>query len=166
MPEKKYTGDWRACYEEWKSRFYLFARQQARTATDAEDILQEALVKVWGQSKGAEATPGMVFGQIRRAAIDWGRKESRRTKREAVFGQEASEGSWFREGGPGSGLDVEGALRSLAAEQQEVLVLKIWCGLSFAEIGDALDVSANTAASRYRYGLQGMRRYFGEEVTA
>lgn len=164
MPEKEFTGDWRACYEEWKSRFYLFARQQTRTDADAEDVLQEAVVKLWGDKRQA-VTPGMVFGQIRRSAIDWARKESRRSKREEEYAREAGEGLWFVEGGPGSGLDVEGALRSLAGEQQEVLILKIWCGLSFAEIGQALDLSANTAASRYRYGLEGMRRYFGEEVS-
>ena len=33
-------------------------------------------------------------------------------------------------------------------------MLKIWEGLTFAEIAEVLDESPNTAASRYRYALQ------------
>jgi len=46
------------------------------------------------------------------------------------------------------------AMRSLPVEQREVVVLKIWEDLTFAQIGDVLGVPAATAASRYRYGLQ------------
>jgi hypothetical protein len=42
-----------------------------------------------------------------------------------------------------------------------VLALKIDGGLSFAEIGMALGVSPNTAASRYRYALERLRARSG-----
>lgn len=45
------------------------------------------------------------------------------------------------------------ALRKLPREQSEVVVLKIWESLTFAQIGQVLDVSPATAASRYRYAL-------------
>jgi RNA polymerase sigma-70 factor (ECF subfamily) len=66
---------------------------------------------------------------------------------------------WFE---PASGeTDAERAamrrLRSLPAEQREVIVLKIWHGYTFEAIGQLLDISANTAAGRYRYGLQKLR---------
>jgi RNA polymerase sigma-70 factor (ECF subfamily) len=35
--------------------------------------------------------------------------------------------------------------------------LKLWTGLTFEEIASALDISPNTAASRYRYALDKMR---------
>jgi RNA polymerase sigma-70 factor (ECF subfamily) len=39
-------------------------------------------------------------------------------------------------------------------EQREVIVLKLWHGYTFEEIGGLLEISPNTAAGRYRYGLQ------------
>ncbi len=46
------------------------------------------------------------------------------------------------------------ALRNLPVEQSEVVVLKIWEELTFAEIAEILSVPPATAASRYRYGLE------------
>jgi DNA-directed RNA polymerase specialized sigma24 family protein len=45
-------------------------------------------------------------------------------------------------------------LAELPMAQREVIVLKLWQGCTFEEIGGLLDVSPNTAAGRYRYGLQ------------
>jgi RNA polymerase sigma-70 factor (ECF subfamily) len=46
------------------------------------------------------------------------------------------------------------ALAALPMEQREVIVLKIWHRCTFEEIAGLLDISPNTAAGRYRYGLQ------------
>jgi RNA polymerase sigma-70 factor (ECF subfamily) len=45
----------------------------------------------------------------------------------------------------------------LPSEQREVVVLKIWGGLTFAQIAEQLELSAHTAASRYRYALSKLR---------
>ncbi len=59
-------------------------------------------------------------------------------------------------------LAVHDALSQLPAEQAEVVVLKVWHELTFAQIGEVLDISPNTAASRYRYGLEKLRELLGE----
>jgi RNA polymerase sigma-70 factor (ECF subfamily) len=46
----------------------------------------------------------------------------------------------------------------LPPKQREVIAMKIDGELTFAEIGAVLGVSANTAASRYRYALEKLRR--------
>jgi len=46
------------------------------------------------------------------------------------------------------------ALRSLPSEQAEVVVLKIWEEMTFAQIAEILEMSPDTAASRYRYAMQ------------
>ena len=46
------------------------------------------------------------------------------------------------------------ALRRLPQRQSEVVVLKVWEGLTFAQIGEVLAVSPATVASRYRYALE------------
>ncbi len=62
---------------------------------------------------------------------------------------------------------VRRALAKLPPAQAEVVVLKIWEEMTFAEIGDVLGQSPNTAASRYRYALQKLSQHLhalGEEV--
>ena len=52
------------------------------------------------------------------------------------------------------------ALDRLPHDQREVLVMKIWNELTFAEIASALGISQNTAASRYRYALAALKKIF------
>jgi RNA polymerase sigma-70 factor (ECF subfamily) len=56
---------------------------------------------------------------------------------------------------------LERALAALSSEQREVLALKTEAGLTFEQIGAALGVSPNTAASRYRYALEHLRTALG-----
>ena len=50
------------------------------------------------------------------------------------------------------------AMRALSAPYREVLTLKIWGGLTFEQIAQTIGVPMNTAASRYRYALQEIRK--------
>ena len=50
------------------------------------------------------------------------------------------------------------ALRQLPSDQAEVVVLKIWEEMTFAEIGEVLDISQHTVASRYQYAMQKLSR--------
>ena len=52
------------------------------------------------------------------------------------------------------------AVERLPNEQREVVILKIWNELTFAEIAAALAISQNTAASRYRYALGALKKNF------
>ncbi len=49
------------------------------------------------------------------------------------------------------------ALAELPPEQRAVVHLKLWEELTFEQIAETLDISPNTAASRYRYGLDKLR---------
>src|SRR5262249_10519497 len=49
------------------------------------------------------------------------------------------------------------ALAELPADQRAVVHLKLWEHLTFEQIAEALDIPPNTAASRYRYGLDKLR---------
>lgn len=149
--------DWDDFYSEWADRFLLFARQQTRSRADAEDILQEAFVHIWSKrTLFPRIEPGLVFMQIRRFAVDRARREDRRQRRESDYAGDLD--CWFTatNGGPDAG-DMKTLLRKLPAEQQEVVVLKIWGDQTFESIGKALDISPNTAASRFRYGLEKLR---------
>ena len=53
---------------------------------------------------------------------------------------------------------IQSALVKLTDIHREVITLKVWGGLTFAEIAAALGIPANTAASRYRYALHELRK--------
>jgi RNA polymerase sigma-70 factor (ECF subfamily) len=48
-------------------------------------------------------------------------------------------------------------LERLPRDQREVIVLKIWHEHTFEAIGELLELSPNTVAGRYRYGLQKLK---------
>src|SRR5439155_12214786 len=52
---------------------------------------------------------------------------------------------------------LSAALAELPTEQRAIVHLKLWEGLTFEQIADLLGISPNTAASRYRYGLDKLR---------
>jgi len=52
---------------------------------------------------------------------------------------------------------LSAALGELPAEQRAVVHLKLWEGLTFEQIAELLGIPLNTAASRYRYGLDKLR---------
>ena len=56
------------------------------------------------------------------------------------------------------------AVNSLRPEFSEALTLKLWGGLTFKEIGQALDISPNTAASRYRYAIEELKKQVGKAI--
>ena len=53
-----------------------------------------------------------------------------------------------------SSIQIEQTLSRLPEEQREAVVLRIWGDLSFEEIAGIQQVPLQTAAARYRYGLQ------------
>ena len=49
------------------------------------------------------------------------------------------------------------ALNHIRGQSREVVVLKIWGQLTFEEAAAVIGISPNTAASRYRYGLEKLK---------
>ena len=49
--------------------------------------------------------------------------------------------------------NLRNALSALPTEQREVIVMHVWGELTFSQIANLLELSANTVASRYRYAL-------------
>ena len=151
---------WSEWLEEFGPRLMLFARQQTRCEADAEDVLQSALVKTWksyGDHPSAELL-GLVFTNIRRCAIDFARSQDRRTDREQKLLEEMGPPvAWFEMPDDDETRSLQVALSNLPEKLREVITLKLWGDLTFAQIGETLDISQNTAASRYRYALEHLR---------
>lgn len=158
------ASDW----DEWLAAhtpaLLLFARQQTRSDADAQDLVQDAVVESWQRQGDGQPPPlPRVYWTIRRRAIDLARSEDRRALRESALEVEVGR-CWFD-----SSVEdrertrlLQEAMNTLEAIYREVITLKVWGGLTFAEIGAALEIPANTAASRYRYGLEELRKHTRE----
>ena len=151
---------WKEWFAQHGPRLLLFARQQARNDYDAEDILQEAFVRIWRlYGHTGEIAPGLVFQAIRRLSIDYARRDIRRQHREKKADEvdriECGSVQWFESSleKKECHIQLEEAIRQLSSKHQEVLMLKIWGELTFEEIGKTLEIPLHTAASRYRHAL-------------
>jgi RNA polymerase sigma-70 factor, ECF subfamily len=152
--------DWKVCFSEFGPGLLLFARQWVRSPADAEDIVQEAFVKFWRRNHRID-NRALLYATVRSIALDLIRRDSRRARREAEAFSDAEQSIEPQfELGNESQRALAAAVDRLPHEQREVLVMKIWNELTFAEIATALGISNNTAASRYRYALNALKKNF------
>lgn len=166
---------WREWLMEHGSKLLLFARQQTRSQEDAQDVFQDALVKLVEKIRTGEFVGGQeswlpyLYTAIRRLAIDLSRKDDRRKKREDNVGADIEADAretfhpWFESDASDdeTRIQLEDGLKELPAKFSEVILMKVWGERTFAEIGETLGISQNTAASRYRYGLEALKKHLG-----
>src|SRR5207244_13482730 len=103
----------------------------------------------------------LLYAIVRSTALDFIRRDSRRARREMVAFAESEESIEPKfEFADEEQQALAAAMDRLPHDQREVLVMKIWNELTFAEIASALEISQNTAASRYRYALAALKKIF------
>lgn len=161
MPPELSQDDWSSWLQKNANRLMLFARQQTRCEADAEDVLQMALVKTWKTHDGPPDNKviSLAFTNVKRCAIDLARSNKRRIAREEFSVADMTEAvSWFELPDDDEARILQVAMSKIPEKFREVLTLKIWGELTFQQIGETLEISANTAASRYRYGLDSLRK--------
>ncbi len=149
-------------YDEEAEGLYRYVLALAGRQEVAKDLLQDVFVKIanGGVSlAGVRDVRAYLFRVARNLFIDRGRREERGRERGERWGREF--GLEAREPDPDQKALVawlEDGLAELPEEQRSAVVLHLWDGMSFAEIGEICEVSSNTAASRYRYGIDKIRR--------
>ena len=150
--------DWKECFSQLAPGLVLFARQWVQSRADAEDIVQEAFVRIWRRQHSIQ-NRGLLFAAVRSISLDLLRRDARRARREAtaVLESEQTTEPHFANDDE-SQRALADAVDRLPVEQREVVVMKIWNELTFQEIGTVLGISQNTAASRYRYALTNLKK--------
>ena len=126
------------------ARLVRYAEMLSGRREDAEDALQVAMIKF--------------VRMVRNETFKLAESRRSRSKLVELLRSWASKPKfWFlpdddwRE-------QVQAAVKRLPPEQAEVVVLKIWEEMTFAEIAEVLGESLNTTASRYRYALEKLSR--------
>jgi len=123
-----------------------------------EDVVQEVFIKLMRQQPVPTNLVGWLYRVVRNGAISESRASSRRVRYERNAG--ARNPSWFETAAGEQKLDAEeatAALQHLPPDEREVVVLRIWGGLSFEEIAEVVGKSSSTAHRRYLSGLEALR---------
>ncbi len=140
-------------YHAKASELILYGRALGLSHGEAEDVLQETFVALMRREQAPQLPEHYCVRSFRNRAMNYRRSLWRRLTRELESQR------WFEQS-PGETEAERAAMQALTLlpqEQREVIVLKVWHEHTFEEIGELLEISPNTAAGRYRYGLQKLR---------
>lgn len=143
-------------------RLVRYATAVAGNQQDAEDALQ-ALFSLLARDPRVLASAKSPWPYLIRSIRNEALRLIRRRRRSQSLPADSSAGA--AEGNPAQQVAIEETeefvrrvLRSLPPEQLEVVILKHWEDLTFAEIAESLNLSQNTVASRYRYAIEKLQR--------
>jgi RNA polymerase sigma-70 factor (ECF subfamily) len=134
----------------------LYARQWLDVAS-ADDVVQEALIALLAQRQPPRNPTAWMYRAVRNTAIDEFRATERRRRREQCVAR--GRGEWFVPDADAL-LDAQAAeqsLRRLSAELREVVILRIWGDLAFAEIAEIMHLGVSTVHDRYKAALGELR---------
>jgi RNA polymerase sigma-70 factor (ECF subfamily) len=149
-------------YDQHADALGAFVLNVTRDEADTRDALQELFLKLARRPEllnGVKDERAFLLRLAHNAARDLFRRKTTRAQNERRFADEAaiifepsdiSEEQAHREA-------VAAALADLPEDQRAVVHLKLWEDLTFEAVADVLGISPNTAASRYRYGLDKLR---------
>jgi len=141
-------------------RLVRFAITVTGNQPDAEDALQGAFSRIAFKPRllaKADAPWPYLIRTVRNEAlrIIQKRKGTGLEVAERSSGEESIESQIVQEE---TADTVRRLLKTLPKNQYEVVILKHWEELTFAEIAEALGLSQNTVASRYRYAMEKLQR--------
>jgi RNA polymerase sigma factor (sigma-70 family) len=130
----------------------LYARQWPGCA---DDVVQDAFIKLARQAPPPERVLPWLYRVVRNEALSAGRADARRRRRE---GKASAPEAWFT--AIDDQLDASDATRLLAElplDLREVIVARIWGGLTFEEVAHLVGCSLPTGHRRYQAGLIELR---------
>jgi len=158
--DDKQPGWCEPLYEAKAAELIVYGRALGLTHGEAEDVLQETFIALLKLRERRSRPEHYCVRAFRNRALNYRRGLWRRLAREweslRWFERDSSEMPAERQ--------AMQALANLPQDQREVIVLKIWHEYTFEEIGNLLSISPNTAAGRYRYGLQKIKTSFNGDT--
>jgi RNA polymerase sigma-70 factor (ECF subfamily) len=151
MPMEPTVLGW--LYRQHAPALRLYARQWGG---NGDDIVQNAFVSLARQALPPERILPWLYRVVRNGALSANREATRRRRREQrVSAPEA----WFS--ALEDRLDTNEAMQSLAdlpLELREVIVARLWGGLTFEDVARLVGCSLPTAHRRYQKGLAQIRK--------
>ncbi len=145
-------------------RLLLYARTWVDSVQAAEELVHDAVVNCWKQDPRLERTrPAYLYVSIRHLAMSRHREATRR--RIGPVADDLVETEFACPFASGEQrAEIAKAMARLPEAQREAILLHVWGGLTFAEIGEVVGCPLATAASRYRLALDSLRSLLSHEV--
>lgn len=149
-------------YDAHGAALYGFLLNLTRDEAETRDLVQEVFLRIARRPAildGVLEVRPFLLRLARNLAVDRMRERQARGQRDLRFAADQPQ-LFEAQGGTDVGIcrsTLSEALGELPADQRAVVHLKLWEGLTFEQIGTLLEIPINTAASRYRYGLDKLR---------
>jgi RNA polymerase sigma-70 factor, ECF subfamily len=141
-------------YRQYGGSLLLFAVSVCGEPSRAQDAIQQVFLRLMEADslKRAVDPKAYLFTSVRNVLLNDRKARQRNVPLEP-------ERMWFEPPGRdyAAELNLRRALQSLPDDQRQVVVLHVWGDLTFSQVAEVLSISANTAASRYRYALAKLR---------
>lgn len=145
-------------YDEFAPAVHAFALQLSRNEEVSKDLLQNVFIRLARRPRFTILNPrSFLLRCTYRAYVDLVRRESSRQRTLDQFALEPLAGFRAEPEGEEKITALLERLALLPEEQRAVVHLKIWEQRTFRQIAGILRISANTAASRFRYALDKLR---------
>ena len=142
-------------YNQHASALLLYARVWCHAP---EDALQEAMIELARQTEMPPDPVAWLYQAVRYRAINLHRSEKRRSQREHATAWRRE--PWFVDT-QDQAIDVaavQDALNSLSELEREIVVAKLWGGLTFEQIGELTRQSSSTVHRHYHTALELLKK--------
>ena len=154
QPNRSSATEIESLYRKHGSALVLFAAAITGERSRAQDAVHQVFLQLIESDNLSRAVDkkAYLFACVRNAVLNEAKVQNRITALDP-------ESVWFNPPNRdyAAELNLRRALGTLPDDQREAIVLHIWGELTFSQIADLLDISLNTAASRYRYALAKLR---------
>ena len=142
-------------YNEYNKTIYSVAYQITHDLHDAEDVLQDVMVKITLNAKKYRPNTNpkaWILKITRNIALD---KIKRKQKNELT-----TDFSYLEENQESQLLLINEALNTLSPKDQLIVKLKIYAGLSHAETATVMNLSLSACKKRYERSIYKLKQYF------
>lgn len=154
MGEKTLNAeDVRRLYDQHGPALMAYACSFLSDAALAEDVVHQVFLRLLSTEIQMPDVPvAYVYRAVRNAALNARRSGLKDTPLDPEIGAFEHRG-----GNREAALALHGALAELPEEQREVVMMRVWSGMTLEEVAAASGAPLNTVASRYRYALEKLR---------
>ncbi|MDA7915981.1 sigma-70 family RNA polymerase sigma factor [Verrucomicrobia bacterium] len=150
----KQISEW---FEAHSKAMVLFASQFVDRA-EAEDVIQDVFIRMQSHANIPRDVKAWLYRSVKNAALNRIRSRDRRKVRETTAHEEST--TWF-DARPEDVIDAEQArqlLMNLDESEREIVVLKIWAGLTFEQIAGISERSRSSVFRIYEKSIRTMRQ--------
>ena len=141
--------DWQSIFDRESPVLFHHLLSRGCPPDLAEDVIQEVFLSVMSAGTEPRHLRAYLFSAARRTLARLRHRMLPVTELPEIFVEQEERG--------GDPEAIHAALARLPVEQREVVVLHVWHEMSFRQIGAVLEISPDTAASRWRYGIDKLK---------